>query len=112
MYRSGNVEVEAAEPIEEGNTYKIEMKRLGLRGELRVNGKKAASKTRLAPFQAGTDLFVGGLPPGVSPHRRLNGVAPLNGCVYKVCDHYLISVYIILLLFMYAYQFLIILSHR
>uniref|UniRef100_A0A9J2P054 Basement membrane proteoglycan n=1 Tax=Ascaris lumbricoides TaxID=6252 RepID=A0A9J2P054_ASCLU len=80
----GNVEVEAAEPIEEGNTYKIEMKRLGLRGELRVNGKKAASKTRLAPFQAGTDLFVGGLPPGVSPHRRLNGVAPLNGCVYKI----------------------------
>ncbi|VDM42965.1 unnamed protein product [Toxocara canis] len=80
----GNVEMEGTEAIEDGSTYKVELKRMGQKGELRINGKKVASKSRLAPFQAATDLFIGGLPPGVVPHRRFSGAAPLNGCIYKV----------------------------
>ncbi|KHN80139.1 Basement membrane proteoglycan [Toxocara canis] len=80
----GNVEMEGTEAIEDGSTYKVELKRMGQKGELRINGKKVASKSRLAPFQAATDLFIGGLPPGVVPHRRFSGAAPLNGCIYKI----------------------------
>uniref|UniRef100_A0A0M3IZC9 Basement membrane proteoglycan n=1 Tax=Anisakis simplex TaxID=6269 RepID=A0A0M3IZC9_ANISI len=79
----GDFEIEDAEQVKEGNAYRVELKRIGPKGEFGINDRKVASRRQQPSFQVGTDLFVGGLPPGVAPHRRLEQYSSLNGCIYK-----------------------------
>ncbi|VDK19314.1 unnamed protein product, partial [Anisakis simplex] len=80
----GDFEIEDAEQVKEGNAYRVELKRIGPKGEFGINHRKVASRRQQPSFQVGTDLFVGGLPPGVAPHRRLEQYSSLNGCIYKI----------------------------
>ncbi len=80
---TGFVEMEVDESIEPGKTYKVELRRQGTKTEMRVNGKKEKSKARLEPFQVGTELFMGGLAPGITPTMHLLNTSSFRGCIVK-----------------------------
>lgn len=80
----GNIEVEFVEAVEPYTPYHLDLKRFGHRAELRVNGKKVPSRGKLAPFLAGTNLFIGGTAPGISVNSKIGGAAPFEGCINKV----------------------------
>lgn len=52
--------------------------------ELKVNGFKAASRIKSTAFPVGTQLFLGGFPPGMTPRKHVAQLSFLQGCVEEV----------------------------
>ena len=64
--------------------YTLKLKRYEERSEIYVNGIRFVSTIKLPPFQADTEMFIGGLAPGIVPHSKLNVTSHFNGCIFEV----------------------------
>ncbi|VDN41094.1 unnamed protein product [Gongylonema pulchrum] len=99
LYNSGDgsIEAESAEIVKPNEHYLLDLKKFGQRTELRVNGKKVPVRGKLAPFMAGTNLFIGGIAPGIVVNPRIGGASPFSGCISKV-DSFIIPFFYVLAL--------------
>lgn len=64
--------------------YHLDLKRFGNRDEVRINGTKIPSRGKLSTFLPGTNLFIGGVPSGITVNPRIGGAATFEGCISKV----------------------------
>lgn len=76
--------VESVAEINPNKTYRIEIGRRGHMAEIKVNGLKAASRIKSMVFPIGTQLFIGGFPPGMTPRKQVAQLKFLQGCVDDV----------------------------
>uniref|UniRef100_A0A915PXY9 EGF-like domain-containing protein n=1 Tax=Setaria digitata TaxID=48799 RepID=A0A915PXY9_9BILA len=86
LYNSGdgNMEVESLDEVKLNVPYHLDLKRFGNRAELRINGTKIPSRGKLSAFVPGTNLFIGGVPSGVTVNSRIGGAASFRGCISKI----------------------------
>uniref|UniRef100_A0A0R3S5V2 Neurexin-4 n=1 Tax=Elaeophora elaphi TaxID=1147741 RepID=A0A0R3S5V2_9BILA len=82
----GNIEIESDE-VQTNVSYHLDLKRFGNRAEVRINGTKIPTRGKLSTFLPGTNLFIGGVPSGITVNRRIGGAASFKGCISKIVLH-------------------------
>ncbi|KAM3718657.1 Basement membrane proteoglycan [Dirofilaria immitis] len=86
LYNSanGNTEIESPDEVQVNVPYRLDLKRFGNRAEFRINGTRIPSRGKLSAFLSGTNLFIGGIPPGITVNPRIGGAASFKGCISKI----------------------------
>lgn len=81
----GNFEAELEEIVLPNFTYVVEIELENDQTiQIHINGVKGPHIRMISLFIPTTELFIGGLPPGIIPHSKFNITTPLNGCISKV----------------------------
>lgn len=80
----GSCEIDGGN-FREGKAYELVLKRLEQRTEMSVNNRSFVSEVKLEAFQVGTELFIGGLAPGIAPNVKLDVFSYFEGCIHNVC---------------------------
>uniref|UniRef100_A0A914WHN0 Basement membrane-specific heparan sulfate proteoglycan core protein n=1 Tax=Plectus sambesii TaxID=2011161 RepID=A0A914WHN0_9BILA len=69
------------ESIEVGKVYEIAVQRIGSEGSLRVNGETITAKSSGDAINLATDLFIGGVAPGIEMADQFGDIDGFSGCI-------------------------------
>lgn len=81
---AGKDVVSSPEPIIAGQTYAVGLLKTKNQVEIVVNGKSSLTSLDNRAFIPATSLYIGGLPPGMSPNQELSNHAFYDGCVAQM----------------------------
>jgi hypothetical protein len=81
---AGKDVVSSPEPIIAGQTYSVGLLRTGKQVEIVVNGRSSLTSLDGSIFIPATSLYIGGLPPGMSPNEELSNHDFFDGCVAQM----------------------------
>ncbi|KAI6230503.1 Basement membrane proteoglycan [Aphelenchoides fujianensis] len=82
--RDGREQVRSLSAVQPDRVYQVGFLRSGKSLEIRVDGQFSGSTVEAPVFASGTELFVGGLPPGMRPHEELAEHEFFRGCIGNV----------------------------
>lgn len=103
------MEIETSDEVRKNETYHFDVKRYGNHAEVRINGVKIPIRKKLPTFLPGTNLFIGGVPSGITVNSRIGGAASFKGCISKVIhvvhfSHYIFLSWKVLFLTLFFFQ--------